>query len=112
MLPIGAIAVSAPNVNNAIPTISNAPPSIKASSKLLGIGETVKHSNKTMAVIGSTEVKASLIFSLSFDLLSGICFSSDKFYIFYIISIFLDFANKIHSFLFKYYCEILLYNVY
>lgn len=72
LLPIGAMAVSAPSVNSAIPTISSAAPSTNASSILLGIGEIVKHNSKTIAVIGSTEDRASKAFSRSFDLLFSI----------------------------------------
>ena len=69
LLPIGVIAVSAPTVKNAIPTISITAPVRKDTSILLGIGAIVKHSRSTITVIGSTDVRASFSFSLSSFLL-------------------------------------------
>ena len=54
-VPIGVIAVSAPKVKNAMPTISSTAPIKKETSILLGIGATVKHSSSTMMVIGRTD---------------------------------------------------------
>lgn len=65
LFPIGVIAVSAPRVKNAIPTISIAAPKAKDTSILFGMGVIVKHSIKTISVIGSTEDIAS--FSLSYN---------------------------------------------
>ena len=55
ILPIGVIAVSAPRVKNAMPTINSTAPIKKETSILLGIGATVKHSSSTMMVIGRTD---------------------------------------------------------
>ena len=61
--PMGVMAVSAPRVKRPMPTISSAAPIKKASSVAVGRGATVKLSTSTIAVMGTTEARASRIFS-------------------------------------------------
>ena len=63
LFPIGVIAVSAPTVKNAIPTMSITAPVMNDMSILLGMGAMVKHSKRTIPVIGSTDESASFILS-------------------------------------------------
>jgi hypothetical protein len=53
--PIGVIAVSAPSVNNPIPTISSIAPRMKARSISAGTGTTVTNSRRTIPVTGRTD---------------------------------------------------------
>ena len=61
--PMGVMAISAPSVKSPMPRINSTAPIKKASSVSAGTGEIVKLSTTTMAVIGSTEAKASRTFS-------------------------------------------------
>ena len=61
--PMGVMAISAPRVKRPMPAISRTAPIKKASSVSVGTGEMVKHSASTMAVMGSTEARASRTFS-------------------------------------------------
>ena len=61
--PIGAMAVSAPNVKRPMPKTSMAAPSKKQSSASLDTGVKVKHIKKTMIVTGNTAATDSLTFA-------------------------------------------------
>ena len=64
--PIGVIAISAPRVKNIIPRMMSTPP-IRKHSRMLGdIGAMLKHSTRTIPMIGSTALSASFSFSISF----------------------------------------------
>lgn len=57
--PRGIMDISEPRENSPMPTISRRLPTRKAIMALLDTGVTVKHSSRTMAVMGSTEVRDS-----------------------------------------------------
>ena len=57
--PRGIMDISEPRENSPMPTISRRLPTRKAIMALLDTGVTVKHSSRTMAVMGSTEVSDS-----------------------------------------------------
>ena len=63
---MGIMAMSAPREKNPIPRISIIAPMRNISMVPTGSGASVKLNSNTMAVIGSTEVNASRIFSASF----------------------------------------------
>ena len=65
--PMGSIAMSTPKEKKPMPTISRKAPAKNKSSVPTGMGVIVKLINKTMPVIGSTEVRDSINFSLSFS---------------------------------------------
>ena len=67
LFPIGVMAVSAPTVKKAIPTMRRAAPIRNDISILLGMGAIVKHSKRTIQVIGSTEEIDSFILSFNSD---------------------------------------------
>ena len=64
--PIGIIAISTPSEKKPMPTMSRPAPKRKSISVPIGMGAVVKERIRTMSVTGSTEERASLIFSLSF----------------------------------------------
>lgn len=64
-LPICIRDMSAPSVNNPMPTISITAPRKKSPSVPIGTGASVKLSSSTMAVMGSTELNDSRIFSFN-----------------------------------------------
>ena len=61
--PMGVMAASAPRVKKPMPRISSTAPARKASSASTGRGATVRQRTSTMAVMGSTEARASRTFS-------------------------------------------------
>ena len=68
LFPIGVMAVSAPTVKNAIPTTSITAPVRNDMSIWFETGAMVKHSTRTIHVIGITEEMASFILSFKIDL--------------------------------------------
>ena len=64
--PMGCIAASEPSVNSPIPIMSRNAPIMNAESTLFDTGATLKQSTRTTSVIGSTDFKDSLSFSLNF----------------------------------------------
>ena len=61
--PMGVMAVSAPRVKNPMPTMSSTAPAKKARRMSTGSGARVRQRTSTMAVMGSTEDRASRTFS-------------------------------------------------
>ena len=75
--PIGVMEISAPNVNNPIPTIIITAP-IKNDSKIpAGKGAILRHKIETIIIIGNTDIADSLIFSIR-----TVLFLLKKFFIF------------------------------
>ena len=62
---MGIMARSTPNEKSPTPTMSSRAPTRKSIREDTGMGAIVKLSSSTMAVIGTTEDRASSIFSLS-----------------------------------------------
>ena len=56
--PRGIMAISAPNENSPIPTISSTAPARKSRKVPMGMGMRTTLSTRTMAVMGSTEARA------------------------------------------------------
>jgi hypothetical protein len=65
--PIWFIDISTPTLKKSIPIMSRTAPIRNVINMLGGIGAIVKHSNKTMARIGSTAFRVSVNFSLNRD---------------------------------------------
>ncbi len=65
--PMGVILISAPSVKNMVPTTIMAAPIRKHSKILEEMGVIVKHRIITIPMIGSTELSASVSFSLNFS---------------------------------------------
>ena len=63
---MGIIAMSTPREKKPTPTMRSRAPTRKRIREATGMGAIVKLSSRTMAVIGTTEERASITFSFSF----------------------------------------------
>ena len=72
--PMGIIAISAPREKRPIPRMSSTAPAKNSSTVPMGMGTTVTLRASRMAVMGSTEERASITFSRSFWFIFAIPF--------------------------------------
>lgn len=78
---MGVMDSSVPREKKAVPTISMTAPTRKSTSVSSGMGSMVMLSSSTMAVMGRTEVRASLSFSLRIRFITHfLCFRNDGSY--------------------------------
>lgn len=86
--PIGVMETSTPTLKSSIPIINNTPPIRNINIMLGEIGAIVKHSKRTIAMIGSTALMVSINFSRKFD---GRNFNNNLAFLYHIYSVPVDF---------------------